>query len=497
MEMQQCIWLWNSSLFNLRKFEVNNHNDPVETLSRQDFGGKMKSSNYNFFYALDGREDFLAYNAISHGLCLIDQPVKEMLENWNDQPETEIQPALLDQLKYGHFLLDDDFSELNLLRNRQYMAQYNNNTLSLTIAPTINCNLACPYCFESHIKGKMTRSVINGIASFVENQLNMKMFGVVSVTWYGGEPLLYPDVIDTLSTQLIAICDAQKVAYEASIITNGTRLTTQVAAMLKKHRVSSAQITIDGDKLTHDCRRVNKGGGGSFDKIIDNISKIVGILPISVRINVDRTNVDFAVKTYEYFKAQDWYQPDVINFYFGWVRKFTEAVEAFDEDVLTPEEFHAKAEAFKKTLISEGLMEPEFPQSYKGCVATNVNGFVIGPRGGLWKCWSVIGEEDKKFGNVLDDTHVPNAHYLEYMSESWESDSECRSCKVLPICMGGCSDIRINRNNGRIDHKDCGTWRYNIEDKLRTRFSKLLEDQDELDEEAYSEDLPFAVPMDV
>ena len=451
----------------------------------------MKQSHYNFYFLSPDGEHILAYNGISQGLCALDQDVFEQLELLKSGQEMNVNSELLAQLKVGGYIIENDFSELDLLRHRQYMSQYANPALSLTIAPTINCNLACPYCFESHVKGKMSKEVINGIADFVLSRVKEKKIDRIDVTWYGGEPLLYPDVIEDLSQKLILVADEYQIPYQANVITNGTKYTPEIAAMLKRFRVKNIQITIDGNKWTHDCRRINKGGGGSFDKIMSNIQATLGILPISIRINVDRENVAFGIETFEYFKMQPWFDADQFNFYFGWVRKFTKHVEGVDESVLSPEEFHAEAEALNQHMLDAGHAQPDYPKASFGCVATNMNGFVIGPKGDLWKCWTTIGDKTKAFGNVLSEFRI-NGHFLEYMHESWENDEECRSCKVLPLCMGGCGDIRIKRKQGRLDHKDCGVWRYHIHEKLKQYAEGIAKKEPEP-----CADLPFEVPMSV
>lgn len=450
----------------------------------------MKSSSYNFFYPLEESGNVLSYNALSNSLCILDHDVVQAIENLDEQP-LSFTSDLITELQTGRFILDDGFNEIMYLRHRQQQNQYANQQMSLTIAPTINCNLACPYCFESHVKGKMSEEVIDSIVSFSRNLIESKGLKLLGVTWYGGEPLLYPEVIDHLGKELVDLCQEKEITYTSHIITNGTRYTPEIAHMLKERGVEYAQITIDGDKVTHDCRRVNKGGGGSFDKILANIEATVGILPIVIRINVDKSNAHLAHRLVEHFAAKDWFNRESIRFYLGHVRVYTKN-EAERALVLQPEEFHQANAAFKQAAHQGREELPEFPKPGGGCVATNVNGFVIGPNGGLWKCWSSIGKEEDRFGNVLE-SHGPNSHFLEYMGETWEQDEECRSCKVLPICMGGCTDVRINRNRGMNDHKDCGVWRYNIHEKIQTYFQAV---QSQLTEEEQHVDPPEMVGAD-
>lgn len=435
----------------------------------------MKQSKYNYFFRNpEGEGKVLAYNGIRNGLAMIDEEVAKNLEKGNTQFFTsEAGKELAEQLKKGGFLIEDRYDELKLIKFRQQRNQYLIPTLALTLAPTINCNLACHYCFENHTKGKMSDEVIESIVNFSEREITKKGLDHISVTWYGGEPLLYPGIIKKCSEKLIALSKKYKTGYTANIITNGTKLDRETAIMLRECMIRDIQITIDGVKSTHDKRRIYKGGKGSFEQIVNNIEEVVGIIHLTVRINVDKTNVEEADGVFTYFKNMKRYNPKHIAFYYGWVRGYTEEVVGGRTQDIAPEEYHLYHEKFADRLEREGARKGSYPFASAGCVATTAHGFVIGPTGDIWKCWSNIGDPERVIGNVSDGVDVTNHYYLDYMEETWENDQECRDCKALPLCMGGCGDIRIKRNKGELDHKDCGTWRYHTEKKLRNYYTGL------------------------
>lgn len=61
--------------------------------------------------------------------------------------------------------------------------------MSLIIAPTLDCNFRCPYCFEDLKKIYMTKGTVNAIKNFVRNKIKNGVTNL-NVSWYGGEPLL-------------------------------------------------------------------------------------------------------------------------------------------------------------------------------------------------------------------------------------------------------------------------------------------------------------------
>jgi len=72
--------------------------------------------------------------------------------------------------------------------------------MSLIIAPTTGCNFECPYCFEPKKNPRsVTKETIDKIIDYVNNQ---KEIETVSLTWYGGEPLLMEAEIETIHKRL-------------------------------------------------------------------------------------------------------------------------------------------------------------------------------------------------------------------------------------------------------------------------------------------------------
>ncbi len=71
--------------------------------------------------------------------------------------------------------------------------------VGLTICTTMGCNFDCPYCFENHKAGKMSAEVQDDVVALAERMLDAAQRKALSVTWFGGEPLLAPDVIEALS----------------------------------------------------------------------------------------------------------------------------------------------------------------------------------------------------------------------------------------------------------------------------------------------------------
>ncbi len=189
------------------------------------------------------------------------------------------------------YLLPEKVDEKFLIKTNMMMERYNKSLLSLTIAPTMACNFRCVYCFEQGHYGSrlMDKATQDNLMTFIEKHLGGVKY--LSISWFGGEPLIGMPVIESLSRRIISLCKEKDIQYSASIITNGYILTKEVAEKLREYHVWSAQITVDGPKEIHDTRRPMATGQGTYDVIMEHLVETKGILPINLRINVDYDNV--------------------------------------------------------------------------------------------------------------------------------------------------------------------------------------------------------------
>ena len=110
-------------------------------------------------------------------------------------------------------IVDDSSRDLYFLNSKTQSLRksYDTRTLSLIIAPTTGCNFACPYCFEPKKNPKtMTREVEDRIIEYVRSRTLAEN---ISLTWYGGEPLLAFDIIERLYDRIIAETEKKIISH--------------------------------------------------------------------------------------------------------------------------------------------------------------------------------------------------------------------------------------------------------------------------------------------
>lgn len=415
-------------------------------------------SRFNFLLNHDNKR-FTLYNSFTNGLIEVDQSmflilkrIKELDCNacFNELTKDEV-----DFYIKNFILVKDDDSIVEMLHNQSMERIYNKKHLVLTIAPTIDCNFDCVYCFEKNRdSGLMNQETENSI---INNLIGQKAeFGLesLSLTWYGGEPLLAISRLESIAKR---INDLNLQYFEHEVITNGYLLNEKNIKILSDIGVISIQITIDGFKQTHDQRRPHINGEGSFDAIISNLDNLFnGVysdrFDIALRVNVDKNNISEFNSIYNWLNER--YNSKRLFVYPGWVYL----------DDSSP----SKCTCFNRNeatdicldLYNKGIrVEEVYPDIINmECLIRNTNSLTIGYNGDLYKCYEDMGETNSVVGNIHDSSIWSNMELISKYSIGIDhyQDVKCRKCPYLPICRGGCPKRRYeNKYLGK--NNDCCT----------------------------------------
>lgn len=401
---------------------------------------KFKKSRYSIIVdeLEDGRK--LLFNTFNSSYGIMDNEAQHIFDNIEamELDEDSLSNEKLAIMIKNGFLVPNKLDEYALVELGKYKSKFDHSTLSLTIAPTLECNMACPYCFEQNKKGTMTEEVQAALLIFVERYLNDAQCQLLDITWYGGEPLLAIEIIKRLSKQLISLCEEKGKQYSASIVTNGVLLTPEISDILVECKISRAQITIDGLPIYHDKRRVLKNGESSFDTIVRNIDQTKDQLRIVVRSNVDSGNIDGIPSFLEYcLNEKGWVDNPFV--YLSLVQQFTESSyfnsnSPVGQDSIS--EYNGQV-IDCATEIGEGITHSAmFPRRRCSfCHSSKEYSFVIDPSGLLYRCWDVIGIKEYAIGDLSYEGQIT----VEGLNWLWDSlDDKCKECSFLPLCMGGC-----------------------------------------------------------
>ena len=399
----------------------------------------MKSSFYNHFFR-HSESQYIAFNAFTSSLALMSKQNYEEFQRFCNE-KISLSDDFEMELKRGGFVVEDDEDELNYLRFRLLRGRFSSDTLSMTIAPTNDCQFACVYCYEKDVISPkyMDSSTQDKIFEILESRKGL--IANFSVVWYGGEPLMALDVVESLSRRFIEFCATNGITYNAVMVTNGYMLTRDSLRRINNANISVLQITLDGLSEVHDKMRPLKSGGKTFDIIIENLKNSYDLLPaVALRINIDKNNVSSGKKIHQFLKENK--MIDKIRPYFGKI--ISEAGTYGDTQCLSICDFSEIHYDFV-ALVEEDTQSPTLYPTVKSavCGADSISSFVVDADGWMYKCWCDMGNSERRVGSVLGDCNSINTLLLEYMLFDPTSDDNCKSCNVLPICMGGCPYKRM------------------------------------------------------
>jgi uncharacterized protein len=149
-----------------------------------------------------------------------------------------------------------------------------NDTLMLAAIElnlTFNCNLACEYCF---VHNKSPEDRMNfATAKEAIDLLIEHAYPNVTITLFGGEPLLEFDLIKEIVPYALERARQQGVTVGWAVTTNGTLITEEMLQFFAQHQINLL-LSIDGGQENHDRYRRTKSGQGTWQQIIDSLPMI-------------------------------------------------------------------------------------------------------------------------------------------------------------------------------------------------------------------------------
>ena len=316
--------------------------------------------------------------------------------------------------------------------------------IALTLCPTMGCNFDCPYCFEDHFAGKMTPEVQDDVVALTERMLDASGAKNISVAWFGGEPLLAFDVIESLSTRLMALAAERGGEYSASIITNGYLLTQEIVDTLERCKVNNAQITIDGLGATHDATRHLAGGGPTFERIVANLRDLKIPFKVNIRHNVHGGNKSEIDELEAFIKQLAKESGNNLEYYPAPVSG-SEVADERGKQVSLLCDSDASEVGLKQEVGRFSAGRGHY------CGAHSIWSVGIDERGNLQKCWEAVDKPAISFGTAHDwDPTDPLSsatnpdNLTMYLNTACPvPDDECRECIWLPHCVGGCPHRRL------------------------------------------------------
>jgi len=171
------------------------------------------------------------------------------------------------------------------------------NRLLMQFHITGKCNLRCKHCYRT--EGDVEPLTFDDVVAVVEqykvllnryNKLhNIKRRGHINIT--GGEPFIRIDI-----GQIIEYLGNNRELFSYGILSNGSFIDDEMIKLLKETEVSFVQLSIDGNRNTHDVLRKE----GDYDRVFAVAKKL--------EKNKVRTYISFTAnkENYKYIPKVAW-----------------------------------------------------------------------------------------------------------------------------------------------------------------------------------------------
>lgn len=243
---------------------------------------------------LEAKKELFLYVTSLHRFFRIDIPTAELLRLCSEHQFEEAKEIFTKQGKFSKNTISEviidvaqfakqglfklpDYSISSSTMEKQLEQRYSSAWDKLELALSEACNLACKYCYCSTVRDMPQQGVMSeDVARAAINWL----FAVsgksesISITFFGGEPLLNKDVLRFAIdySQKLAKLHDKKVFY--SMTTNGTLLDDEVITFIKRYNFG-LMVSLDGPPEIHNRQCPTQKGEDSYDLAVTGIKKLM------------------------------------------------------------------------------------------------------------------------------------------------------------------------------------------------------------------------------
>lgn len=348
-----------------------------------------------------------------------------------------------DYLKSFHYNQEED----ELKDTLKIIKESDEKLLEFTILTHGDCNFRCKYCYEKFENISMSPEVEDAIVTFADKLLSEGKFERFSVQWFGGEPLLGYKTIVRLSERFLKLCSTYNIEYFSGITTNGYLLNRRMFQNLVENcKVTSYQITVDGEKEFHDNQRLLKNGKGSYERVLTNLRTMADCslqFHCILRFNISKENV----KSMENFLKSDGYtfrEDSRFSLSYHNIGDWGQGERSDEYCVAIPDgdfSYYCSQQAIS---LGYNIAQPKM-MMHNGinCYANREHHYMFNVKGVIQSCTVALYRKENIFGSVLTSS------LNEMKRKEWIKGIEydrCSQCPYVLLCKSGyCPLARINQ----------------------------------------------------
>lgn len=170
------------------------------------------------------------------------------------------------------------------------------------------CNLDCKYCFfltkERLYPGSRFRMADDVLETYIRQLIEAHRTPEVTISWQGGEPTLMG--LDFFR-RVIELEEKHKkpgMTVRNTMQTNGVLLDDKWGAFFREHGFLIG-LSVDGPRELHDAYRVDKGGHGTFDRVLRGLRVLQKHqVDVNILTTVHAANADHPLEIYRFFRDE-------------------------------------------------------------------------------------------------------------------------------------------------------------------------------------------------
>jgi len=392
----------------------------------------------------NGEEEYILYNCASNKIMLFINDIRSIIDDNIKEPSgiKKIHPDLYDYLCENNFIVPKSYDEVEESVANRKKKMEDSSYFNLTINPTLNCNLRCWYCYETHIPGShVAVSTMNAIKKLLKSKAESEKVKHIGLNFFGGEPLLeFKSTIMPLIEYTDEICKANDKPLHIGFTTNGVLLTPRVSDILSATGIQMRmQIPFDGDSEKHNAVKKFVNGKGTYRLIISNIKYAVKKkIHCIIRCNYSLDNVDSFHSLIDELKDFALENTNLLTFSFHQIWQTTSGKEPSLGGIIAKMEQLGLKHNYKPTIDASGSM----------CYADKKGAVVINCNGDVYKCTARDFIPERRDGVLNDDgTVVYNERYKDRMKSPFANPT-CIKCSVFPIC-STCTQKRMEHSTNK------------------------------------------------
>lgn len=249
----------------------------------------MRANKYLYNVSLDDNVHSVIFNGFNKENLILEEKALASMVKLINNPDAyaSSHPKILQRLVALKFIVEDDFDERAILKAEResfiHASEY-----KTTILPTFECNYKCWYCLQEHEPVVLDYTRFDLMIKHIKKYMLENSIQEYVLSWFGGEPLTQPKVIEYIAPQLISFCEEHKIDFSSGVTTNGALLNIDNIKLLQKCKVDYYQIAIDGDEKTHNKNKQDCLSDSSFRLILNNIVNLLRMnsdAKVTLRIN--------------------------------------------------------------------------------------------------------------------------------------------------------------------------------------------------------------------